>query len=67
MVGASHCGGSSSLFPSLRVLFGVGLALCGVLGVFGVVRADGGALEVALRGVWGSRVAEAGAGRVLSR
>jgi hypothetical protein len=37
--------------PSLRVLFGVGLALSGVFGVFGVVRVDGGAFEADLRGV----------------
>ena len=51
MAGTTHSGGSRPLLPSRRVLFGVGLALSGVLGVFGVVRADGGALDWALRGV----------------
>lgn len=54
------------LVPSLRVLFGVGLALSGVLGAFGVVRADAGALASPLRGVWGSRTVD-GTGKALSR
>lgn len=66
MAGTTHLGGSRPLLPSRRVLFGVGLALSGVLGVFGVVRADGGALDWALRGVWGSRTVEGG-GKALSR
>jgi hypothetical protein len=56
MVDMVHSGGSA-VFPSLRALRGVFLALSGVLGV---VRADAGALAVAFRGVWGSRFVAAG-------
>ena len=62
MQGMVHSGGST-LFPSLCELRGVFFALRS--GVLGVVRADAGALEAALRGVWGSR--EVVAGNALSR